>query len=545
MENYATLTIPDGYKIVEFEEETDISTVEFLRTKKQRRYTCAHRMGDRVVLKRHVVVCPCCDFRTPAYDRFVKHNLTVYPEQVPKRVIDAWADPQYSFFEEEDTVLTFNKVSIPEGKFECPKCHFRSSPAKQDITISIGIKEQFVLITSSSIDTKAVFQLIMNSYSGKLRLQFPFSETVEFNLKRGRVIYRIVDANNEDVLVRDITNMGDKTVSSMIFKIMVTNNRLRKNFARAFQQAYNFKLPFELRELSPQAYVAMTRFQHFPKEFYDTIPYNLVNGMLDTSFLSTSKHLKNIQNLSELYRVSALPNAKSIRRLFFSNPGFFFYIHEAKLLAGIFSDVNIFASLLSQSHIYDIFSFLHQYPGGISFLQDYAAEKGQLSLKRKIEKNWNAIKEYSKHYSAMSPSAKKREQHGWRGRRVSARPSLHYSIPMKPGFNQIKDHTVVGPYTFSWLRSKSDYIRAGNALKNCLGGWNYDSNPVVIVKKGDQFKAALEIKNSYVMQERACHNAPVEIDKELYQAIIKWKKDHNLTNYYCDEYDEENSFHWF
>ena len=182
MKDTLTFTIPSGYRIVELEEEYDVSEVDFLKSKRQHRYTSAHRVGDFVNLKRHVVVCPCCYFKTPSYDRYLRRAPIYYTERVPDRVIDAWADLQYSFFDADDNFLLFNEVSAPDGQFECPKCHFLSPPAKQDITISIGTTEEdTVFITSSCINTTDVFKLMMSSFVGITKLQFPLSESVEFN----------------------------------------------------------------------------------------------------------------------------------------------------------------------------------------------------------------------------------------------------------------------------------------------------------------------------------------------------------------------------
>lgn len=545
MKETVTFTIPDGHKTVEFEEEIDVSKVDFLKTKRQHRYTSVHRSGDLVSLKRHVVVCPCCYFKVPAYDRHLRKAPIYYTARIPDRVIDAWADLQYSFFDADDNFLFFNEVSAPEGPFECPKCHFLSLPAKQDITISIGATEDTAFITSTRINTSDVFKFLLSSSVGMTKLQFPLSESVEFNLKLGCVIYRVLDTSGEEVIAQDITNTGNNTITPMVFKIMTSNNQTRKNFARAFQWLYNSKLPFATRELSPRNYVEMTRFAHFSREFYDTIPYNLYDGKLDRSFSSVATQLRSIENLPDLYHASGLPNVKSIRRLFFSNPGFFWYIEEAKLLAEIVHDVNILCRLLSLSHIYDIFSFLHQYPGTVVFLKDYVSIKGKTSLLKRMEDHWDAIKEYSRYYSTMSISAKTQEQCNWRNRRVSATPSPQYSVPMQPGFNKIKDHTTVGAYTFSWLRSKSDYIQAGSALHNCLGGRDQNDNPVLVIKKRNQYKAAMEIKNGFVVQEWAARNTPIELDKDLYEAITEFKQDHNLTNCYLDEDDQENASLWF
>lgn len=525
---YETITfvIPDGFQVMEEHIDMDIADVGFLRTKRQRHYTSASRSGTRATLTRHTIRCPYCDFRSPAYEKATP---------VPPRVIDAWAQPQLSFFDEEDQFLTFNQISPPEKAFFCPNCLLLSTPAKHDLTVSMGEENRRVFL-SLPISAAEVMKTAMDFGVAPFGLHFPFRQSFEFDLDTGRACFSVTDATGDRVITRDIT---DTRELSDVFDLWLRHNRIRRKLRKTFESGYGDKLPYPENDLSLRKLIEVTRFQHFPQIFYDAIPY-LHNGTIDPSF-TAAPQLRNMECLPKIYLAAGLPAAKSIRRIWFSNPGFFWYIEEAKMLREIFPDVNIYCRLLSLPHIYEIFSSFHQYPGILTFFRDYVRLRGQQILLRKMTKYWHPMVEYAKTYSLMNPSSRERDQAKWAAKDASFNCFIEFSIPYRPGFNQVKDHTSVDGYTFSWLKTRQEYYEAGRAMRNCLTGWTPEHNPVMIVRKGTQPKAALEIKNNLVVQERGFDNAPLSNDPALYEAVSKWKDLQNLKTCTLEipEFDED------
>ena len=98
-------------------------------------------------------------------------------------------------------------------------------------------------------------------------------------------------------------------------------------------------------------------------------------------------------------------------------------------------------------------------------------------------------------------------------------------------------------YDFFWLRSSNEYEIAGKKLKNCLASWGVDNSPVVCVKKGEQYVAAIEILNGMIVQARAYKNTSIECDRNLSLAFEKWQKKYHVEwepiSYDDDEDDDD------
>ena len=117
--------IADGYKEVRREEWIPLADAELLRTKAQRSVTSARREGERVLLEKHRILCPCCGCGTPAYERFLYPYVYGWRRH-PGNEIDTWMQ-QDSFFEDGGKVLVLNTPVSPDDKFECPRCGFSSA----------------------------------------------------------------------------------------------------------------------------------------------------------------------------------------------------------------------------------------------------------------------------------------------------------------------------------------------------------------------------------------------------------------------------------
>ena len=76
--------------------------------------------------------------------------------------------------------------------------------------------------------------------------------------------------------------------------------------------------------------------------------------------------------------------AKSIRKIILSNPAFLFYENECAALSEIFVNVNLFRSVLCMPDIFTVLGRLNENRGILDFLRDYAAVKGEMSLKREM-----------------------------------------------------------------------------------------------------------------------------------------------------------------
>lgn len=546
MKNEIVIQVPSGYQVICKREERDVFDAgALLRTKKRYMYTSAQRYGDKAVLQRHLIKCPFCGYEVPAYAHFLHPKVPDNRRIVPRGVVDAWSNPQHSFFEDDNASLVLNEVFIPESRYLCKKCG-RESPHDRGSKEVRVVSERNKIIVSCKAQMKYVFDLLMKYSSQSSKLRFPLIECVEFNLGNGHVSLAVRNDDGSAVLIRDITYAKHLWKNAETYDAIKDNFLVRRALKRCFTKIYGGMLPFSPSELSPESFIAMTQFVGYPRAFYDTIPYELSSENIERSFVAISRRMHSTHYLDRLYASTALPRMKSIRKLFFSEPGFFFYIHEAEILWSVFADPNHYRNLLAMPRIYELLSNLRQYPGVYLFLQDYKAIKGAGHLLASLTSKFDATLEYAVNYCSMSTIARKRDQKAWNKKNVSARRRITHSIPMQMGCHGIKDSCVDG-YTFSWLRTKYEYSQAGSALRNCLAAWSVDNNPVVVVKKGEIFKAAIEIKDGCVVQARAIHNAPIEHDEKLNKAIEKWKLINQLKPIRFivgDDEDDEDGL-WF
>lgn len=545
MTNDIVIQVLRGYRLICKQEEYDILDAgALLHTKKRYKYTSASRYGEKAMLTRHVIKCPFCGHEVPAYAYYLKNTGYGNYKPISRDAVDAWANPQYSFFEDENATLELNEVFVPEHKYLCGKCGRGSFEDNRVKTVRI-VSEKNKIVVSCSAQMKYVLDLMMKYSHQSSSLRFPLTECIEFNLGNGRVHLTIKNNDGSTVIIRDITYAGHLWMMAETYSAIKDSYLVRRALKHCFTKMYGGTLPFSSNELSPENFVAMTQFVGYPRAFYYTVPYDLSGGNIEGSFVAISRRMHNARYLERIYAASTLPRMKSIRKLFFSEPGFFFYIHEAEILWSVFADPNHYRNLLAMPRIYELLSNLRQYPGVFLFFQDYKAIKGAGHLMAKLTSKFDSTLEYAVNYCSMSLAARIRDQKTWNLKNVSIRRRIVHSIPMQTGCHSIKDSCVDG-YTFSWLRTKYEYSQAGSALRNCLAGWSTDDNPVVAVKKGEVFKAAIEIKDASVVQARAVNNAPIEHDEKLHRAIEKWKLVNKLkpVRFIVSDDDDEDGL-WF
>lgn len=220
-----------------------------------------------------------------------------------------------------------------------------------------------------------------------------------------------------------------------------------------------------------------------------------------------AKALHHSKRISEIYNNSSLPKAKSIKKIFFENPGLFFYVSECECLWEILWDVNFFRELMLCESIFSILSQFHLYPGVQCFYRDFASCKGKRSLVDRLMRDLSEMNVEAVVYGALNDSARKAARTSW-GRNNSNNSfcdgddefecdsqrlpePIKYSIPFQNCNTKITSCIIDG-FSFSWLSSSAEYHEAGNVLHNCLKSWDRSRNPVVVVKKRSVSKAAIE-----------------------------------------------------
>ena len=143
---------------------------------------------------------------------------------------------------------------------------------------------------------------------------------------------------------------------------------------------------------------------------------------------------------------------------------------------------------------------------------------------------WEEMLSTAINYSCVSAEVRKMTQKAWKensiiGMRISRKAV--FSTPMNKPEEEIVDCCIDG-YDFFWLRNSNDYTIAGDKLQNCLTMWSIQSSPVVCVKKGDEYVAAIEISGKTVIQAKGWRNTDIEDNEELQRVFYKWLKQYNM-----------------
>lgn len=535
MENETCFTIPDGFLIIHREQTVDIATAEkWLCTKRQRKYTSALRVGDSAILKKDLIKCPYCGRETPAYVRFLSDSLKWIPwwqrpkvTTISKSAIREWASPQYSLM--CSTTLELNPIYFPVEGFTCPQCGAESEAGQVSLSVRLRREKKQLSVSCGPLFLDELLILGKEIIVKKEELSFPFTESIVFNFSNGHVFFQIIDVNDTLAAIYDISDFNHEWAGSALHKVL-TSTIGRKKLFRAFRKNYGPDFPFSEERYTFNRLIALTRFQHYPECFYDTIPTYLKSGCMGDGFKGIGRRMRQAGNLPMLYAASTLPQVKSIRRHFFTRPGLFFYLREAEQMWNIFNNSNYFDAFLRQENGFAILATLHQSPELFAFFRDVKRIKGVKSLLKVFLCGWYDINTptYGARYLAMAPSTRKKMQQRWKKNKFYIdEKEEKLSVPAPtPGSQKINECSI-GPYSFSLLRNTQEYWQAGQALKNCLRSIYIDSSTlysssIIVVKSGLQYKAAIEVIQGEVIQVAAAHNRALDTEPALLAAVRYW-----------------------
>ncbi len=521
------ITVSDGFILQEECLNMPLdAAARLLKTKRRRRYTSALRDNDTAMLTRHFFICPHCRRRTPAYPRFIMFRKDI-PSAVTRCTVTTWADPQLSVFEKENTVLCLNKPLTDQHFFSCPHCGISSYPASESHHINISNRRDCITLSHTTFSLDTLYAMLPDEDCG-LSFLLPVTESAVFDFFLGKVFLRITDNRGTQLCSRDITSIPSIWGRSTLYRLLCNNSLVQRRLRRLF--ACHMSFPFLNCELTALHFVAATRFQGFSRSFYDSIPYTVKTGHLDESFDSVSAALKCAADIPSLYKKSRLPQMKSIKKCFFANTGFFFYLSEAVFLWNTIKDPNLFRTLLVSPGIYRLFAFLHQFPGTTVFFGDYAERHGKKSLTDLLVNLSDTVKQFAIQYSAMNTAARNHEPFLFE--RHDNIPGyvlpLAYSVPVHSPARRFIHNTSIDGYCFDCLRSTRDYTFAGQALNNCLNASYPQDNTVICIKRNSEIIAAIEVNGDTVLQARTHGNADIDKSPAIYKAFKKWMRHNSL-----------------
>lgn len=524
-----------GFTIEEQQKTVDRDEAfEVLTPARQRKSTLAVFENDNVVITKHVIVCPWCGKKTPAY-----HNNQMEPHQL----IDMWLAQQTSMFEKLPKTLLFNRPIEAMEKFVCPRCNMISHPSKGFIDVLFIVDRKTIKIFRK-LELKELFQIKWGA--NKICItNFELYEAITFNLKNGHTYVSLEDGRGEKLKVHDISNTktnlySDDPIFELINLYKPVNRELKNQFAKIFRGP----LPFRTKELTVEQFLLMTEFIGYDSAFYSALPYADKRDLIERRFLKSAKRLHDAKKVPNIFEKTILPKVKSIRKIFFCNPALFFYTGELEQLWKIIEDINLFRNFITSKNIFFELAFLCKMPYLIDFYTEYKAEIGIKRLYHNFFQATNRywLYNYVSWYYLLSEYDKKIERkkwhNGWLEKRddfegiendMGARFSVSIPDRSSKDFRHPGLECCINGYSFRRLKNSMEFLQAGKELKNCLADWQFFRNNVYGMIDNGKYVAAVEIKDNVIIQAYTYRNGDISGNHSIKQAFDIWKNRNLIT----------------
>ncbi len=526
------LKIPLGYEVIEKEELIELkNVVEVFKNKGENYISQIKKIGENALVTRHRIRCPHCEELAGIYLPEIYEDVNNEPLRSEKEV-EEWLNSEKNLFTENAVMMSVSKLLKYSDEYLCEKCGFVSKKNEDFCELFIETIDKELLVKRELKNLGEIADINWNV--GELLVTFPMSEQLVFDFESGKV--RIELISDKKVVSRVVTNNELKLDGHLLIDLISKNEKLKRVLVKNFEEISGYKISFELNELDFQMFVNLTFYNGFPKDFYDAIPFKSNKNVLDESFEELAEQLRNPLMAMNLLEKSTLPACKSIKKLFATRSGLFFYINECEQLDDFFKDVNVLRNVLSDEYVFSELVDVH-YHNCQPFFYDFGSVADKKMLVR-VSKILGFLISYAIKYSSLSEYAKNSEREKWSSAAEIAEEILNskfiepaISMPMHPVPTNAKIETI-GRYTFRWLRTKNEYTKAGKELENCLTMWYPSGNPVVTVLVDERMIASIEIEGENVIQARLKNNNSISVNSDLYKTICKWcgMQQINITN---------------
>ncbi len=497
---------------------------QLLLTDKRYEYIKVINKNGKASLFQHILICPHCGNQFAAR----VHNTT--KSEIINSDISYWVSGQLSLFEEEEQCVNF-WTEDKKYKYVCQWCGHSESASESFRTVSV-CGDNLVIKVTCELKTPFEAMFMPDCDSEFPKNCFHLYETIEFDLENNVVTDCIKNTKNITLACRDITKEHQQYSRGVLFDLLTKNTRIKSDVKQLFEKYWDVEFPFQENELCLEKCIMMTTFVGYPRTFYDAIPYKIDSPQISESF-EFDKRLQHSSEIVKIYKDAALPNVKSVRRIFFNNPGLFFFVKECKILWDIIADVNMFCQILSENRIFGVLYNLHTYPGIAVFYSDYCKIKGVRKLCSILNENSEFLSTKAIKYYAMNDWQKEKERQKWlqnkdRFKQYREIETPAFSVLMNLGEIPIES-TFVDGFRFTLLHTFKEYFESGKKLNNCLTTWTPYLNPVVAIYKNNYIIAAAELKGNNVRQVRCAGNENIKNNEALTNAFKKWCKMYNFV----------------
>lgn len=532
--NSYAVTVNKGYHIHEETIFIDFNTAcnDIFSTDEQLSYTSVEmpENNDKLKFTRHFIICNNCGQRTPAYPHFI--NGSRVRKKFSGETARSWSEHAMSFFGFEDKSVPLYKPITETDHFKCMYCGAEPRYTDKKTTLTLKFHRNKLTITYPLTDIADILDVNWAIQTINIS-NFPLSESVTFNFKRGSTYIELKTASKKTLAITDISGgVADlKRFTSPLINMICDNITVKSHLYKYFEALWGEKLPFKESEIDIHKLSQLNAFVGYKdKSFYSYIPCTNRALTFDKSYKNVRSKMRYADKLVEVYDNSALPNMKSIRMIMFKNPKFFFFIKELeKLWIASHKNPDFFCDFLKNENACSNLSFLHDHPLAFELYEELCEEKFlRNQFRDELFRSPQRVNEYAITYATLSPAKKAAAK-----KRLTATAcrflkysngvgQYFYSLPDSEELASIQDQEING-FTFTALRTFNDYSIAGEQLNNCLGTEEFDT-PVVGIKRGSKYLAAfqVDVEGKYIVQAYLENNHILSKNPVIFAVFKEW-----------------------
>ncbi len=516
----------------------------YLSRRRQRKTTECFRKGDKVIQKKHIVVCMNCGKGTPAYKEYLEDG----PEGLSfeREVLEKWTTNQLSFFHGlMPDIVRFNRPVEPTV-FRCPHCRRRLVKSRQEYTVRLRkTRHQIHVQMTISDEEREEYP-----WPGIEKIPGPFlQESLTFSTGSGRTYVTIEDRKGRFRWIRDITDQDESLTEQFLSCALLRICRpLRREIRKMLAAEWGTPLPMAssdgIRDL-----ILMTRFIGYPKGFYDDLPFSENGTGIQKSFRKQAKRLRRSSSVQKLVGTMDIFSGKQVRKTIYERPALLFYDRELTRLRELIRNQDLFQNVLKDKDIFFMLADWKRYPGKWLFLHKVREKLTESELSRILTdlSVHPCAMNYMSKYLLQNRPGQLREQKKWSlsfFRRQFSDPNGEgwddgrledfCSVPVPETSLSMYSsmETAFGGFSFRLLRNAAEYVKAGRRLSNCLVQWKSfiaGGNAVFIVWEGEIPVAAVEVENAMIVQAKLSHNEALRSDPEVEAAVKCWAEKNALT----------------
>lgn len=525
--NKTTVTISDGYKI--FEEKSLYDLENILKVLKEDNLTniiSAVIKEEKVEVVKKYWVCPVCGCK-----HYVKRNSTVSADGIEDKILC----PNLFY---SSNVLIAECESLRKPIYVCEKCESFVPAINKEYNFAVSCQNNIIKTELEIDDIESLLSTqILDGDITSLINEMPVYECLYLDLNKGNATLQIENSKGNVFSKFNGINEIQTLKSNRFFELLFYSDGLKKLVIKAFSEAWGrIDFPFTEKDLDFELLFRLVKFINYPfSEFYYCIPYDEKEINVFPTFNNISEKIHRYNDLPELFANSSLPNAKSLKRLLFTNPEYFFYFDELEKLWQLINDINLFMTVIKSEQIFYLLSQIHIYGKVFEYFYVFIKHNSIKSFCNLIVKDPLCFVLKAVAYSSIADENKIYYETVFANKNFRLMEFNYYfyhnknffNIPMARINDKIKNCAIDG-YNFVALKSKSEYLQAGKQLKNCLVGWDCIDHPIVAIKKNNKIVGAVEINDSYIFQARGYDNSKIE-NMDFYPAFLKFCEKYSLS----------------